>query len=120
VAVNAALVAFAGTITEAGTLTAALLLDSFTDCPPLPAAELSVTVQTSVPDPVIDALLQESANADAALAVADRARGEMQKNIKRAVIRQERRRHIPARLRAGRRLRCVLRLDERISVAASS
>ena len=59
VAVNPALVAFAGTVTVAGTVTAALLLDRFMVNPPLPAAEVSVTVQASVPDPVMEPLLQE-------------------------------------------------------------
>jgi sulfur carrier protein ThiS len=45
----------------AGTVTAALLLARLTLKPPLPAAAVSVTVQLSLPDPVIDALLQESA-----------------------------------------------------------
>ncbi len=66
VAVNAALVAFAGTVTVAGTDTAALLLDKFTVRPPLGAAALSVTVQASVPDPVMDVLPQESALSAAA------------------------------------------------------
>jgi len=67
VAVNPALVAFAATVTVAGTVTAALLLARFTVKPPLPAAAVSVTVQLSLPAPVIDALLQESAlNAPAA------------------------------------------------------
>jgi hypothetical protein len=61
VAVNPALVAFAATVTEAGTVTAALLLARLTVKPPLPAAALSVTVQLSLPAPVIDALLQERA-----------------------------------------------------------
>jgi NhaP-type Na+/H+ or K+/H+ antiporter len=61
VAVNPALVAPAGTVTVAGTVTAALLLDRLTLRPPLGAAAFSVTVQASVPDPVMDALLQESA-----------------------------------------------------------
>ena len=61
VAVNPALVAFAGTTSVAGTVTAALLLARLTLKPPLPAAAVSVTVQLSLPDPVIDALLQESA-----------------------------------------------------------
>jgi len=56
VAVKAALVAFAGTVTVAGTVTAALLLDRLILRPPLGAAALSVTVQASVPDPVMDAL----------------------------------------------------------------
>jgi hypothetical protein len=61
VAVNPALVAFAATVTEAGTVTAALLLARLTVKPPVPAAALSVTVQLSLPAPVIDALLQERA-----------------------------------------------------------
>ena len=44
----------------AGTVTAALLLVRPTLTPPLPPAELSVTVHVSVPAPVMDALLQES------------------------------------------------------------
>jgi hypothetical protein len=42
------------TVTEAGTLTAGLLLPRLTTDPPLGAAVLSVTVQSSVPAPVID------------------------------------------------------------------
>jgi hypothetical protein len=61
VAVNPALLASAGTVTVAGTVTAALLLARLTLKPPVPAAAVSVTVQLSLPDPVIDALLQESA-----------------------------------------------------------
>ena len=61
VAVNPALVALAGTTTVTGTVTAALLLVKDTLTPPLPAGPLSVTVQASVPDPVMDALLHESA-----------------------------------------------------------
>jgi hypothetical protein len=61
VAVNPALLALAGTVTVAGTVTAALLLARLTLKPPLPAAAVSVTVQLSLPDPVIDALLQVSA-----------------------------------------------------------
>jgi len=59
-AVKPALVAFAGTVTVAGTLTAALLLARLTLKPPLAAAAVSVTVQLSLPDPVMDALLQVS------------------------------------------------------------
>jgi hypothetical protein len=58
-ALNTVLVALAGTVKVGGTVTTALLLDRFTLSPPLGAAEFSVTVQESVPDPVIDALLQE-------------------------------------------------------------
>ena len=61
VAVNPALLAFAGTTTVAGTVTAALLLTRDTLKPPLPAGPLSATVQASLPDPVMDALLQDSA-----------------------------------------------------------
>jgi hypothetical protein len=67
VAVKPALVALAGTVTLAGTATAALLLDKLTVSPPLGAAAVNVTVQASVPDPVMDPLLQESVlNADSA------------------------------------------------------
>jgi hypothetical protein len=69
VAVNPALVALAGTTTVAGTVTAALLLVKPTLKPPLPAAAVSVTVQASLPDPVIDALLQDSALSAAGTAV---------------------------------------------------
>ena len=58
---NPALLAFAGTMTEAGTVTAALVLDRLTLRPPPGAAAFSVTVQASVTEPVKDALLQESA-----------------------------------------------------------
>jgi hypothetical protein len=69
VAVNPALVAFAGTVTVAGTVTAALLLDRLTLRPPLGASAFSVTMQESVPEPVMDALLQESALKAAGTAV---------------------------------------------------
>jgi hypothetical protein len=59
-AVNPALVALAGTITVAGTVTAVLLLLNPTLTPLPPAAELSVTVQLSLPAPVIDTLLQDT------------------------------------------------------------
>ena len=61
VAVNTALVAPDATVTAAGSVTAALLLERFTINPPLGAAAFSVTVQTSVPDPVREALVQETA-----------------------------------------------------------
>jgi hypothetical protein len=61
VAVNPALVAFAGTVTVAGTKTAALLVDRLTLSPFFGAGAFSATVQASVPDPVMDALLQEIA-----------------------------------------------------------
>ena len=52
-------VAFAATITAGGAITAALLLDRPTLKPPVGAGWPIVTVQTSVPVPVMDALLQE-------------------------------------------------------------
>ena len=58
---NPALTAPAGTVTVFGTVTAELLLDRFTFRPPFGAAVLSVTVQASVPDPVMAPLLQDSA-----------------------------------------------------------
>jgi hypothetical protein len=58
VAVKLAVVAPEATVTEAGTVTAELLLARLTANPPLAAATFSVTVQLSVPAPVIDALLQ--------------------------------------------------------------
>jgi hypothetical protein len=61
VAVNPTLVAFAGTVTVLGTVTAELLLDRLTLSPPLGAAAVSVTVHASVPDPVMTPLLQDSA-----------------------------------------------------------
>jgi hypothetical protein len=61
VAEKAALVALAGTVTVAGRVTAASLLERLTFSPPLPAAALRVTVQASVPAPVIEPLAQESA-----------------------------------------------------------
>jgi hypothetical protein len=61
VAVNVVLVAFAGTVTVAGSVTAELLLAKPTLSPPLPAAAFRVTVQVSVPDPVIEVLVQLSA-----------------------------------------------------------
>lgn len=53
VAVNAVFVAFAGTVIEAGTLTAALLLDRATVNPLLGAAAVKLTVMATVPDPVM-------------------------------------------------------------------
>jgi hypothetical protein len=61
VAVNPALVPLAATATVVGTVTAALLLVRPTFRPAVPAAELNVTVHVSLPVPVTDALLQESA-----------------------------------------------------------
>ncbi len=69
VAVNEAVVALAATVTEAGTVTALLLLESVTARPPEPAAALSVTVQASVVAPLSDALLHETALSTPAAAV---------------------------------------------------
>lgn len=55
---NAALVVPAGTVTDAGTVTALLLLDKLTTSPPVGAPTFSVTVQASVPAPVIELLVQ--------------------------------------------------------------
>jgi hypothetical protein len=60
VAVKLALLAPAATVTEAGTVTAELLLLRLTEKPLLAAAAFSATVQLSVPAPVIDPLLQLS------------------------------------------------------------
>jgi hypothetical protein len=59
--VKPALVAFAGIVTVAGIVTAELLLVRLTLSPPLAAPEFSVTVQASVPDPVMEPLMQERA-----------------------------------------------------------
>jgi hypothetical protein len=61
VAEKSTLVALAGTVTVAGRATAALLLERLTLSPPLPAAALRFTVQELVPAPVIEALVQASA-----------------------------------------------------------
>jgi hypothetical protein len=61
VAVKLAVVDPAATVTEAGTVTAELLLARLTANPPLGAAAFSVTAQLSVPAPVIDELVQLSA-----------------------------------------------------------
>ena len=58
---NPALVAFAWTVTADGTATAILLLERLILRPPAGAAAVRVTVQASVPDPVMVPLLQESA-----------------------------------------------------------
>lgn len=58
VAVKLPVVAPAGTVTVAGTVTAELLLARPTANPPLAAATFRVTVQLSVPAPVIDPLVQ--------------------------------------------------------------
>jgi hypothetical protein len=60
VAINVALDAPAATVTEAGTVTALLLLVRLTAVA-LAAVAVRVTVQASVPAPVSDALVQETA-----------------------------------------------------------
>jgi hypothetical protein len=60
VAVKLAVVEPAATVTEAGTVTALLLLARLTLNPPVAAAAFRVTVQLSVPDPVNDPLAQLS------------------------------------------------------------
>ena len=60
VAAKLALVAPAATVTLAGTVTAGLLLARLTAKPPVAAAAFRVTVQLSVPAPVIAPLLQLS------------------------------------------------------------
>ena len=60
VAVKPAVVAPAETVTEAGTVTEALLLDSDTEAPPLGAPCVSVAVQEEVPGAFTVAGLQET------------------------------------------------------------
>jgi len=69
VAVNPALACPAGTLIEAGTVTTELLLDRFTVKPPPGAAAFRVTVQVTVPAPVMVPLLQDSAFKAAGAAV---------------------------------------------------
>jgi hypothetical protein len=68
VAVKLAVVDPAATVTEAGTLTAELLLAMLSANPPLGAAAFNVAVQLSVPAPVIDPLTHVSALSTGALA----------------------------------------------------
>jgi hypothetical protein len=58
---NPTLVALTGMVTEAGTVTAVLLLERFTISPLPVAGPLSVAVQASVPEPVIVDAIQETA-----------------------------------------------------------
>jgi hypothetical protein len=60
-AVNAAVVAPEATVTEAGTVTELLLLANVTVSPPDTAAEVRLTVQASLPEPVMELLVQETA-----------------------------------------------------------
>jgi hypothetical protein len=57
VAVKPALAELAGTLTEVGSVTEASLLKRFTVSPPVGATALALTVQASVPAPVMDALV---------------------------------------------------------------
>jgi hypothetical protein len=61
VTVKLAVIAPAATLTAAGSVTAVFVLDRLTICPPLGAGAFRITLQASVPDPVIDPLLQETA-----------------------------------------------------------
>jgi len=119
-AVNPALVAFAGTANVAGTVAAALLLARLTLKPPLPAAVVSVTVQLSLPGPVIDALLQESAlNAPSVVPVAvelttavpqpDSATTRLQTNMAHSSA------YKSSRLRIGPRLQAQNELNTRVT-----
>ena len=61
VAVNVPDVAFAGTVTEVGTLTAALLLARLTTSPPAGAGAPKLTVHASLAAPVMELAAQEMA-----------------------------------------------------------
>jgi hypothetical protein len=65
VAVNPAVVAFAGTVTEAGTLTSALLLERVTVNPALGAAAVKFTARATVPAPVMEGPAQDKELKDA-------------------------------------------------------
>ena len=67
VAVNVALVAPDGTTTEAGTLTALLLLARLTDNPALGAPALKLTEQLSLPAPVIEEVEQLRPDSEVAI-----------------------------------------------------
>lgn len=58
VAVKLALVELAGIVIDVGSVTEASLLKRFTVSPPVGAAALALTVQASVPAPVMDPLVQ--------------------------------------------------------------
>ena len=60
-AVNDALVAVAGTVTEVGTVTVLALLERLTLRPPVGAEPDKLTAHVSASEPVIDVLLQDSA-----------------------------------------------------------
>lgn len=69
-AVNLALGAFAGNITVAGTVTAALLLARLTARPPAGAAPVRLTVQGSDSAPVIEALVHDTLPTESAATLA--------------------------------------------------
>jgi hypothetical protein len=73
VLVNPALVAPAATVTDVGTLTAPLSLVRLTAKPLLPATELSVTVQLSLAEPVIEICAQVIELSEGVLDPADAA-----------------------------------------------
>lgn len=68
-AVKVAVVAPEDTVTDVGTLTEALLLVSATASPPDGAAAVRLTVHASLPDPVMEPLVQETALKDPACPV---------------------------------------------------
>lgn len=65
-AVNVALFAPEGTVTDAGTVIAPPLLARFTGRPALGAAPLMLTVQLSVPAPIMEELAHDNPDNDAA------------------------------------------------------
>ena len=81
VAVNPVLVAPIGTVTDAGNVTAALLLVRITLSPPPGAGLNIVTVQASFAEPVSDPLLQFSA-ANPCVCAPKRAMGKHESSIK--------------------------------------
>jgi hypothetical protein len=89
VAANLALLAPAATVTEAGTVTALLLLERLTLNPPLGAAALNATVQESVPAPAIDPLAQLNADRLAVVAgtAAPRCRAKVSATLPALAVR---------------------------------
>jgi hypothetical protein len=85
-AVNAALVAFAGTVTEDGTATAVLFVARATVSPLPVAAALSVTVQVSSTHPVIDRVVQVRALGTGVLANRPRGKQRDKASMKRPAI----------------------------------